>query len=433
MKGLSGLVLFPLMLTAASPKMRIGYFGHAFLEVVLPSGVRVVMDPFDPYSPYPIGLDFPFGLETDVVIVTHGHPDHRGWWVLEGSPELFFSEGGTWNGIDVVAHPTKHGPGTEEGTNYIMTWETGGLKFAEMGGYGDTYSPEDSAVLAGTDFLFFPAGSYYAMNANLFNPIIRNVGPVVAFPEHYRTPDHNYQHFGQLLTLEEANELLDFPIETFEDAWIAVDTDELPEGPVLWEPGYSPLLPGDLAVTGITAENSYAYEITVEVTNNSDIRDAMDAPLIITVYDGKTLLHSDTAMIDVSVESLEFVSFEPWEPPLTKAYTVWAEVIYPADEAPQNDTMSSGLAPLATTEVRPPGILKLNVNRDGETLFIEHSAPGGRITILDVTGRQVDEIPIGVNNEGTLQYPLDKLPDGVYFVNLATSQGSLLRRFTLLR
>ncbi|MBN2380098.1 MBL fold metallo-hydrolase [candidate division WOR-3 bacterium] len=434
MKGLSSLLLMPLFLTASSPKMRIGYYGHAFFEVVMPSGLRVAMDPFDPDSPYPIGLDFPYGIEAELVVITHTHPDHRCWWRIEGSPDVFISSNGSARGVDVYAHPTKHGPGSSEGDNYIMAWENEGLKFAEMGGYGDVFSPEDSAFLEGTDFLFFPVGSYYAMDANLFNPIIDCVSPSVGFPEHYKTPDHNPVYFGHLLTIEEANELLIHPIVTFDDAWIAVDLDELPEGPVLWEPAYSPDLPGDLALTAISTKSGSPCEITVEVFNNSQDRDAEGAPLFLSVYDGEALVYTDSASVNVAAQEQGIVTFESWTPSESKQYTLFAEVTYPADDAPQNDTATlTTFMASAVDETQPATGFLLETRRlSRDVMLIEYAGSDADLTVYDVTGTQIDRLTV-LDSQGPINYTIDHLPEGLYFVRLTTSQGTLTRKFTVIR
>lgn len=427
-KVLSMVILSVLILVAASPKMRIGYYGHAFFEVVLPNGVRIVMDPFDPtHVPNPIGLDFPTGVEADVVVITHTHFDHCYWQGIGGSPDVFISTSGSTNGIDITAHPTKHRLTGQEGENHIMTWEWGDLKFAHMGGYWDIFSLEDSTVLAGSDFVIFILWTVGAST-----PFIDKILPSVAFPNHYFTPDHNPYYEDVLLTLEEYNESLDYPIVSFDDAWIAVDIDNLPESTVIWEPAYSADLPGDLEVTAVDATESPPYMIGVNVVNNTP-RDADDAALILNVLDGVDVVHADTALVSIPGDDEGFHEFGPWMPPESKEYTLFAEVVYPADEVPPNDTVSVTVHLSGITETRSTGPLQLDIRWLEEgVLLIECCGTDTDLTIYDANGRLVDILDINKYSEGAIRYRPD-LSQGVYFIRLSTSQGSVTRKFTILR
>lgn len=427
-KVLSTVILSVLILVAASPKMRIGYYGHAFFEVVLPNGVRIAMDPFDPtHTPNPIGLDFPTGVEADVVVITHTHFDHNYWQGIGGSPDVFISTSGSSNGIDITAHPTKHRLTGPEGENYIMTWEWEGIKFSHMGGYWDIFSPGDSTVLAGSDFIVF-----MLFEGETGTPFIDKILPPVALPNHYFTPDHNPYYAGMLLTLEEVNECLDYPIEAFDDAWIAVDADNLPESTVIWEPAYSADLPGDLEVTAIDATESPPYMIGVNVVNNTS-RDADDAALILNVLDGVDVVHADTTLVFIPGDDEGFHEFGPWTPPESKEYILFAEVVYPADEVPPNDTMSVTLYLPGVAETRPTGSLRLDIRwlEDG-VLLVECSGTDSDLTIYDANGRLVDLLDINKYSEGAIRYRPD-LSQGVYFIRLSTSQGSVTRKFAILR
>lgn len=429
-KGLSSLVVFPLMLLAASPKMRIGYYGHAFFEVVLPSGVRVVMDPFDPnYVPNPIGLDFPTGVEADVVVITHTHFDHRYWQGIGGSPDVFISTSGSSNGIDITAHPTKHRLTGQEGENYIMTWEWGDIKFAHMGGYWDIFSAEDSTVLAGSDFIVF-----MLFTAGAGTPFIDKILPPVAFPNHYFTADHNPFYADVLITLEEVNESLDYPIEAFDDAWIAVDIDNLPDSTVIWEPAYSPKLPADVSINSLAiSEGPPPYSMTASLRNNST-NPSDEAVITRIISDSSTFIYSDTGSVrglDAD-EDFDF-TFEPWTPPTPGEYSIYVEVICPADEVPPNDTLSLTAYLSGVTETRPTGSLRLDIRwLADDVLLIEYSGTEAELAIYDANGRRIEQIGTKAQPEGIISYSTDHLSKGVYFIQLSASQGSATRKLVLL-
>jgi hypothetical protein len=391
-------------------------------EIVLPSGTRIITDPFELAT----GPDFPVGVEADVVLMSHEHTDHNYWQGLGGSPDLIFWADGTSHGIDFIATATKHLGYPEEGRNHIISWETEGFKFVHMGDYGDEFSSEDSAALANTTFLFIPVGGYYTIDAAAANDLINNTGPVVAFPMHYRTPDHT-AGFAELSTLAEANASFTFPIVEHE-SWIAIDPDNLPEGPVIWEPDYSGELPADLELTGLTASESPPYTIGVVVTNNAG-NDAVGASLIIAVFDGETTVHSDTAEVDVSGGQVQPHQFDPWTPPTSKEYTLFAEVVYPADEVPPNDTLSCSVYMEGVTESSLGETHRLNVcwTREG-ILQIEYAFPESQaeLKIYDVAGQEVAAVVLDAGNQGMFSYrPPFELPSGVYFARLVTSQKAV--------
>lgn len=422
------LILIPLILTAASPKLRIGYYGHSMFEIVLPSGTRIITDPFEPAT----GPAFPIGVVADVVVMSHSHTDHSYSAGVGGEPiEIAWADGSA-HGIDFLATPTKHFLDGEEGENNIMTWETEGFKFNHMGDYWDDFSSEDSAALANTTFLFLPVGGFYTMDAALANDIINNTGPVVAFPMHYRTPDHS-PDFAELLTLEEANASFTFDIVEHEP-WIAIDGDNLPQGPIIWEPAYSADLPGDLAVTSIDVTISPPYMFGVNVVNNTP-RDGDDATLILNVLDGFDVVYADTGTISVPGNDAGFGEFGPWGPPETKEYTLFAEVTYPADEVPPNDTFSSAVTLTGVVESGSEESLRLEIyGIENDAFTFRYAFPGGRgqISIYDVTGVKADQINLE-SDQGSFTYQSTHLPRGLFFAKLVTPRGCIVKKFVKVR
>lgn len=421
-KGLVMLLVIAAALAAASPKLRIGYYGHSMFEIVLPSGTRIITDPFEPAT----GPEFPAGVEADVVLMSHDHTDHTYHAGLGGSPDLIFWANGTSHGIDFTATATKHLGYPEEGRNHIMSWETEGFKFAHMGDYGDEFSTEDSAALANTTFLFIPVGGFYTIDAEQANDIINNVGPLVVFPMHYRTPDHS-SDYNSLSTLAEANVSFTFPIVEH-DPWIAIDPDNLPDGPIIWEPDYSGELPGDLEVTGVDATESSPYMIGVNVVNNS-ARDAGNVPLILNVLDGTDIVYADTEFVSVSGDDEIFHQFGPWMPPESKTYTLFAEIVYPADEVPPNDTLSCSVYMEAVTEAPFGETYRLNTRwTDEGVLYVEYAFAGKKaeLGIYDITGQEVASVSLAAGNQRTFYYqPQVELPCGIYFARLVATQRTM--------
>lgn len=422
------LVTFSVLLAAASPKLRIGYYGHSMFEIVLPSGVRIVTDPFvaDPSIPSP----FPTGVQADIIVMSHNHSDHANSAGVGGSPDLISWMSGTSHAIAFTATPVRHFPGGAVGQNNIMTWEAAGLKFNHMGDYGDTsLSESEKTVLAGTNILFIPAGgagtTIDAAKADVF---ITLVEPQVSFPMHI---------WG--LTLEDINESLTHPVTIYEGYWIAMDPDKLPEGPVIWElrqptPSSPAELAADLEATSIAADSkSGSYTFTLNVKNNT-ARALNDALCFISVYDSNSLVFADTGTIDVSPDGTSQFESREYKPVFTGDCVLVGEVVYPADEAPQNDTVSAQAVLTGIAEA-PSDELRLEIRRAEQgTLFFNYSAPsnGARLAIYDAGGRLVDAFPLEPGSDKSLLYNHDRsLRSGVYFARVSLPQRSLTRKFVI--
>lgn len=420
------LITIPILLAASSPKMRIGYYGHSMFEIVLPSGVRIVTDPFVPDPS--IQSPFPTGIQADIVVMSHNHTDHSNSAGVAGSPDLISWSSGTSHGIQFIATPVRHFPGGGIGQNNIMTWEASGLKFNHMGDYGDTaLSDSEKTVLSGSDMLFIPAGgagtTIDAVKADVF---ITQTQPRVSFPMHI---------WG--LTLEDINSSFTHPVTILEGYWIAVDPDKLPEGTVIWElrqptPSSQAELAADLEATSVKANlKSGSYTFTLDVKNNT-ARALNDASCFISVYDSNSLVFADTGIIDLlSNGTAQFESME-YEPASSQEYTLFGEVVYPADGAPQNDTVSAK-ANLSGTEEFPLRELLLEI-RHGErgVVFFDYSAPssGARLSVYDVSGKLVDFFSLEPGSGKSLRYEsCGLLRSGVYFARLYVDNGSLTRKF----
>jgi len=426
-KLLCALIVIPMMLIASSPRLRIGYYGHSMFEIVLPSGIRIVTDPFAAT----VGLPLPEGLEADIVVMSHSHYDHSNSAAVGGSPDLISWANGSSNGIDFTAHPTKHFIDGAEGENNIMVWEAEGFKFAHMGDYGDELSQGDRDILAGVDVMFIPVGGVFTIDAAQANDIINDIGPAIAFPMHYKTPAH--MGFDDLATLAEANESLAFPISEYNSAWLAIE--ELPDSPIptIYEPTGLPTLPGDLAVTDISVSEGFSpYDFEVTVANNGD-EDVELEQVILTMFEGEMLQAAETTFVDIPSGD-EFVAlFEEWYVFDPGEYTLFAEVVKHADEVPPNDTLSltTFLGPTGISETEPVAAIHLDIHvLSSDMLLIKYAGADAELTVYDVTGSEIDQFGI---SEGNVNYNVADLPEGMYFMRLQTRECSLTRKFTVLR
>ncbi len=420
--------IIPILLIASSPKLRIGYYGHSMFEIVLPSGVRIVTDPFttDPSIESP----FPAGIQADIVVMSHSHYDHANSAGVGGSPDLISWTSETSHGIAFTATPVRHFPDGAVGDNNIMTWEAAGLKLNHMGDYGDTaLSESEKGVLSLCDILFIPAGGAgTTIDAAKADGFISQVTPRVSFPMHIWN-----------LSLEDINASLTHPVTIYDGYWIAVDPDKLPEGPVIWEirqptPSSPAELAADLAAASIAADSkSGSYTFTLNVKNNT-ARALNDAACYITVYDGSTQVFADSGTMNVSSSGNAQFESGQWMPSSTKEYRLFGEVVYPADEAPQNDTVSAQAALTGVAEL-PLHELRLEVRPENPGgVFFDYSAPsnGARLAIYDSGGRLVDAFLLEPGSDRSLLYNYERsLRSGVYFARVSLAQRSLTRKFVI--
>ena len=107
--------------------MRIVCQGHSKFLITLSTGYRIVTDPFDASTGYPVGK-----TKADAVLVSHHHHDHDAVETVEGYTKVVDTAGvhTLEKDIQVTAVPSFHDPeqGKLRGTNLIMVLEAEGLK-----------------------------------------------------------------------------------------------------------------------------------------------------------------------------------------------------------------------------------------------------------------------------------------------------------------
>jgi L-ascorbate metabolism protein UlaG (beta-lactamase superfamily) len=171
--------------------MKIRWFGQsAFL--LSDDRHRVFIDPFgdidSPQWSYP-----PIeGVDADVLLVTHEHRDHNVVDAIGGEPTVLRGAGTHESPLgDVVGVASEHDDvaGTRRGANAIVRFELGGLRVAHFGDFGQpALRPEQRAALGDVDVVFFPAGGGPTTPVADAAALLRELGPRVVVPMHYRTP-----------------------------------------------------------------------------------------------------------------------------------------------------------------------------------------------------------------------------------------------------
>jgi L-ascorbate metabolism protein UlaG (beta-lactamase superfamily) len=133
--------------------MKIKFLGHAAVELVAASGLRILFDPYTPGHHFPPGgtlFHAPISGNYDIVAVTHEHPDHNAVTVVPGNPEIVrgmqIRGKGVVNvkGIDFWSIGTFHDDkgGILGGENSILCCNMDGVKIGHSGDIGHVPTKE---------------------------------------------------------------------------------------------------------------------------------------------------------------------------------------------------------------------------------------------------------------------------------------------------
>ena len=177
--------------------MRVDWYGQSAFRLT-GDQATVFIDPFDDLSPLAgRGIQFDYaaiaGVNADVVLVTHEHPDHNGVEAIEGEPTVLRSTAGKLDSPigEVVAVASEHDPvaGTQRGPNTIFVFELDGLRVAHFGDFGQNSLRDEQAEAIGeVDLMFLPVGGGTTIDAEQAATIVARLRPGVVVPMHYRTP-----------------------------------------------------------------------------------------------------------------------------------------------------------------------------------------------------------------------------------------------------
>jgi L-ascorbate metabolism protein UlaG (beta-lactamase superfamily) len=181
--------------------MRVRWFGQS---AFLLTGQRsVLIDPFGPLgeSAAARGLEFRYppiaDVRADLVLVSHEHPDHNNLAAAAGDPLVLRSTAGRLPSPlgEVVAVASEHdaAAGSERGPNTIFSFALDGLRVCHLGDFGQpALRPEQRAAIGEVDVLFLPVGGGPTIGAAAAAELVREVGPRLVVPMHYRTAAINF-------------------------------------------------------------------------------------------------------------------------------------------------------------------------------------------------------------------------------------------------
>lgn len=177
----------------AEAVITIEWYGHAFLRLTSPEGVRIAMDPFGD-----IGYPIP-DVEADVVTISHEHGDHNNAGLLRGNPVILrgLTAGGrdwapirfTRADVSITSVPVFHDAeqGARRGKNTIVLVEAGGLRVAHLSDIGHVPTDAQFQAMGRVDLLLVPVGGNFSIDGRQAHRILDRLQPRVAIPIHYKT------------------------------------------------------------------------------------------------------------------------------------------------------------------------------------------------------------------------------------------------------
>ena len=185
----------------------------------------VFIDPFgDMGAMSARGLEFRYPLiddvRADLLLVTHEHFDHNGVEAIGGDPVVIRSAGTHESPVgEVVAIASEHDDvaGTARGSNVIMCFSVGGVRFCHLGDLGQAaLRPELVEAIGSVDVLFLPAGGGPTIGGESAADVVRALQPRLVVPMHFRTeavnfldpPDAFLKALGAPVVRLETNELV---------------------------------------------------------------------------------------------------------------------------------------------------------------------------------------------------------------------------------
>ena len=166
--------------------MLIQHIGHAEFLLTAESGFRIVTDPYDASTGYPVQK-----VEADGVLVSHHHHDHDAVENVAGHPQIIdyaglhtFAPGRQVTGI--LADHDGEG-GVQRGKTLLFLLETEDLRIAHLGDLGCLLDADQLDALGRVDVLMIPVGGFFTIDPAAAMEVIEQIDPRIIIPMHYKT------------------------------------------------------------------------------------------------------------------------------------------------------------------------------------------------------------------------------------------------------
>lgn len=170
---------------------KITWAGQSCFQISVSNGkdhsADIVIDPFDEK----IGLKVP-NFSADILLVTHGHADHKNTDAIKGKPFLIESPGEyEVGGVFVLGIHSFHDDanGKERGANTIYKIEAEDMKICHLGDFGQKQLTDEQLEQIGqVDILMIPVGGTFTIDSSGAQRVIGQIEPKIVIPMHYSLP-----------------------------------------------------------------------------------------------------------------------------------------------------------------------------------------------------------------------------------------------------
>lgn len=164
--------------------MKIKWFGQSCFRFTAENGTKIVIDPYKMFC-YKLPE-----LDANIVTVSHNHSDHnnvgavKGDFVLIKDPGVFSQEGIGIKGVQTFHDNVS---GAKRGKNIVYNFRIDGLNVCHCGDLGHLLNPEQIKEIGKVDILLLPVGGRATLDAGGAAEVMKQLGPAVVIPMHYRT------------------------------------------------------------------------------------------------------------------------------------------------------------------------------------------------------------------------------------------------------
>jgi len=164
--------------------MDITWLGHSCFRIKS-SHATIITDPYPPSLGYSLGKP-----TARIVTVSHQHPGHSYTQGISGEPRQVTSPGEyEISGVLIIGMATFHDreEGKQRGKNNLYLMEVDEVSICHLGDLGHVLTTEQVEEIGNVDVLLLPVGGISTINAPMAAEVVRQLGPKVVIPMHYKT------------------------------------------------------------------------------------------------------------------------------------------------------------------------------------------------------------------------------------------------------
>jgi len=171
----------------------IRWFGHACFRIRAREAT-ILTDP--------VPRSFGYKVEkqrADIVTVSHGHPGHTAFDILNGEYQLVDRPGEyEMHDVFITGIQTYHDNerGAQRGKNTVFLIEAEGLMICHLGDLGHELTEAQAEAMNSVDVLLVPVGGNDVLDGAKASAVVGQIEPRIVVPMQYRTPLGDAQREG---------------------------------------------------------------------------------------------------------------------------------------------------------------------------------------------------------------------------------------------